>query len=71
VRSRAQCVRDLFSDFGVKWLYYDRKESESVPVYAIEDSIIADEVTIDELVESVRGALVQSVEDRRKNGGAA
>lgn len=46
-------VRDLVSDF----MYYDRKEDEDLPLYAIEDALDAGIVTIDEIVAEFRGQL--------------
>jgi hypothetical protein len=57
------CASDLMTDF----LYYDRKESEYVPMYAIEDAIINGEITIDDLVDVFRKD-IQSAVDERRNG---
>jgi len=50
-------VDDLVSDF----LYYDRKESESLPRGAIDDAVKAGEVTVDEIVEQFRKCLVEGL----------
>lgn len=51
------CVNDLISNF----MYYDRKEDESLAVGAIEEAVAAGEITVDEIVElferAVRGSL--------------
>ena len=54
---------DLMGSF----LYYDRKESEDLPRNGIEDAIIANEVTIEELVGHFRGHLEKAVMYRIKS----
>lgn len=46
-------AEDLMSNF----LYYDRKECESLPRGSIEEAIKAGEVTVDELLAIFRAAL--------------
>ncbi len=46
-------AEDLMSNF----LYYDRKECESLPRGAIDEALAAGEVTVDELLAIFRGAL--------------
>lgn len=57
----AQEVDHLASMF----LYYDRKEDEHLPVGSIQEAILSGEVTVDEIVDRLRGALSASV-DRAK-----
>lgn len=59
----AAVVHDMMGDL----LFYDRKESESLPMHDIEDAIIAGEVTVDEIVDVVRDALERSVADRKES----
>lgn len=55
-------IMDTFTDMVGNVLYYDRKEDEDLPAEAIEHAIRDGVVTIDELVEKVRAALVLAVE---------
>ena len=49
-------VEDLVSNF----LYYDRKEDEDLPVGKIEELIEDKTISIDELVERFRQALLEN-----------
>lgn len=50
---------DLVSDF----LYYDRKEDESLPRGAIEEAVHAGEITVAELVDSFRDLLASGIQE--------
>jgi len=50
-------VEDLVSNF----LYYDRKEDEDLPVGKIEEMIKDKNISIDELVERFRQALMKNL----------
>ena len=65
--ARRKHVLDSASDGCVRFLYYDRKADESLPVFAIEDALIAGEVTVDEIVDTWRKQLEASVASRRAN----
>ena len=56
-RDRRQLVHDCLVDTMSRFLYYDRKEDELLPVGAIEDAIRNGEVTIDALLTIVREEL--------------
>lgn len=49
-------VKDLCSDF----LYYDRKEDEELSQKQLYNSILKNEITIDEIVEEFKNNLVKS-----------
>lgn len=51
-------VDDLVSNF----LYYDRKHDEDLPTDTIEREIKAGNVTVDEIVERFRAALLKELE---------
>lgn len=57
---RKKIILWTISDAVSKILYYDRKEDENLPVNAIEESIKSGEVTIDEMVECFRVALIEA-----------
>jgi len=61
--TRRQTILDTVSDLAGRFLYYDRKEDEELPVGAIEKAITAGEITEDEIVQHFR-------ETMRKRGGA-
>ena len=65
--NRRQRVAAVVSDMMTDLLYYDRKEDEELHVYAIEDAIIANEVSVDEILEVVSEALGSAVRDRSQS----
>ncbi len=56
-RKQKQQVFDTIDDLVARFLYYDRKEDEELPVDAIEELIASGELSIDELVKDVSDAL--------------
>lgn len=64
-----QKILNTIDDLGGALLFYDRKEDETLPVFALEDAIIAGVVTTDELVAKLREAIESAVESRRKEPG--
>ena len=50
-------VKDLVGDF----LYYDRKEDESLPMNAIESAIESKDITIDEIILCFRGEIERNI----------
>jgi hypothetical protein len=54
VKSRRQTILDVVGDAATDLLYYDRKESESLPVGAIEEAIAAGEITVDEIIAAFK-----------------
>lgn len=66
---RRQHIMDAVRDLGGRFLFYDRKESDLLPVFAIEDAIIASEISIDDIVGEFRRQLATSVANRRQEPG--
>ncbi|HMI93939.1 MAG TPA: hypothetical protein VK509_21340 [Polyangiales bacterium] len=66
-KTRRQIVLDTANDLAGRFLYYDRKEDDSLPVFAIEDAIIAGEVALDEIVGILRYQLETSVARRKQD----
>lgn len=64
---RRQRILNTVSDLGAALLYYDRKEDDGLPVFAIEDAIIAGEAHVEEIVKSLVEQLHSSVATRRAN----
>lgn len=50
-------IEDLVSDF----LYYDRKECESLPMGEIEKLVESEKITVDEMVEHFRTSLIKGL----------
>lgn len=55
-----QDVLDAIKHDVSKFLYYDRKEDDDLPVGEIEQMVECGEITIDEMVETFRAALTKS-----------
>lgn len=47
---RREKLEATCSDVAIKLLYYDRKEDEDLPVGAIEEMILNEEVTVEEIL---------------------
>lgn len=58
-KTRRQTIIDTVDTIAAKFLYYDRKESSTLPLGSIEASIAAGEITLDEIVAHFRTTLVQ------------
>lgn len=56
-RTRKQIILDIVSDLVGAFTYYDRKESESLPMGALDEAIAAGEITVDEIVAQFRQGL--------------
>jgi hypothetical protein len=52
-------VKGVIQDMVGDLLYYDRKEDEELPVGKIEEIIKAEEISVDEIVEAFREALIK------------
>lgn len=59
--SRRENIINTAKDMVSGFLYYDRKEDESLPRGAIESAINAGEITIDEIVDIFKSGLESSV----------
>lgn len=51
MKTRKEIIKDVASDLISEFLYYDRKEDESLPVGAIEEAIKEGVITIEEILE--------------------
>lgn len=49
--SRRQTILGVIEDLVGKFLYYDRKESESLPLGEIEKAVMEGEITVEEMTE--------------------
>lgn len=49
-KTRRQNIENVISDTCGRFLYYDRKESESLGLDDLEEAVDADEITVDEIV---------------------
>lgn len=56
-RTRRQIILDIVDDLVTNFLYYDRKESSSLPLGQIEEAIRAGEITINEMVSLFQNRL--------------
>ena len=50
------------NDLVCKFLYYDRKEDEALPVGAIEDAIESETITVDDIVTQFRVVLERGIQ---------
>jgi len=60
---RAQHITDTVLDSVMDLLYYHRQNDEVLAVGDIEEAIAKGEITIDDMVETFRMALTNSVSD--------
>lgn len=51
-RTRPETIRVVVEDLVGAFLYYDRKNSESLPMGAIEEAVAKNEITLDEIVKT-------------------
>lgn len=58
-----QLILDIASDSAVAFIYYDRKECESLPIGAIEKAIADKIITVDEIVDRFRNELEDCIEE--------
>jgi len=65
-KTRRQAVLDAASDLVASFLYYDRKEDEDLGVGEIEAAIIAEEISIEEIIFVVGGVIRKSVAEITK-----
>ena len=56
--TRRQHVLDAADDLMGKFLYYDRKEDDDLAIGDIEATIAAGEITVDEILEVFKKALM-------------
>lgn len=59
--TRADNIKDTLDDLILSFLYYDRKEDDSLPRGAIEEAINNGEVSIAQLCSQFEAALRRSV----------
>lgn len=56
-KSRREIILCAVDDLAGAFLYYDRKEDEELQCGAIEEAILAKEITPEEIVQAFEGAL--------------
>jgi hypothetical protein len=61
VKTRKQTILDVTDDLVGKFLYYDRKECESLARGAIQAAIGAGEITVDEIVKHFESVLREAL----------
>jgi len=59
--TKKEIILGTVYDLVSKFMYYDRKECEELPVGAIQDAVKAGEVSVDEIVECFRAELETSL----------
>ena len=60
---RKQIIINTIKDLVGGLLYYDRKEDEDLPRGAIEDALLEEEITIDEIVQCFSDELRKGLSD--------
>lgn len=65
-RTRRQIILDVATDLAGSFLYYDRKNSETLPLGEIEKAIDAGEITVDEIVEAFLASAGRNVRQFRR-----
>lgn len=60
-KSRSEIIQDTVADLASKFMYYDRKEDEDLPVGAIEEALKAGEVSVDQLAGLFADAIRDSL----------
>ena len=58
---RAKLIHNTTKDLAVKFLYYNRKEDEELPVGAIEEAIKSGETSVAEIVSVFEKALRENL----------
>jgi hypothetical protein len=61
MKDLAELIFDTLDDVVSKFIYYDRKEDEDLPVGAIEQAIKDGVLTVDEIVERFRTTLTEGL----------
>jgi len=61
-KSRREHILATVDDAVSDLLYYDRKEDEDLPRGSIEDAVADHEISVDEMVETFRAALIKGIE---------
>lgn len=56
-RTRKQVILDIVGDLVGRFTYYDRKESETLPMGSLDEAIAGGEVTVEEIVAQFRKVL--------------
>ena len=56
-KTRKQLILDTVSDLVGRFLYYDRKEDESLPRGSIDNAVSTGEITEAEIVEAFRAEI--------------
>ena len=59
---RTKLIHNTTKDLAVKFLYYNRKEDEELPVGAIDDAIKSGETSVAEIVSVFEEALRENLE---------
>ena len=59
---RAKLIHNTTKDLAVKFLYYNRKEDEELPVGAIDDAIKSGETSVAEIVSVFEKSLRENLE---------
>lgn len=64
VKTRRQHIIDTVDDLVAKFVYYDRKEDSNLPRGAIDEAIVAGEISVEEIVAEFRTKLSQAHAER-------
>lgn len=56
-----EIILNTITDLVSKFMYYDRKEDEELPVDAIENAIRNGEITLDEIVDKFRSEIEKAL----------
>jgi hypothetical protein len=59
--TRRETILNVADDLVGDFLYYNRRNSESLPMGAIEEAVLQREITVDEIVEAFSKALKRNV----------
>lgn len=60
--SRAERILGSIGDMVLDFLYYDRKEDETLPVGEIEAAVRCGEITVNEIIETFSAELRERIE---------
>lgn len=62
MKTRRQIILDVTNDLVIGFMYYDRKESETLPRGAIEEAVENGEVTVQEIIDEFATELRKNFE---------
>lgn len=61
MKTRRELILDTVDDLVARFVYYDRKEDESLPVGAIEEALANDEILVSDMIDHFAAILTKAL----------